>query len=256
MKNSGVTIKFTILIGCLISYVLPGATASFARDEGAEYKACIKLTKREPEFAFESALSWRDQGGGFPAQHCAALALIGMEKYHLAAPRLEKLADEMQASGEDFIVPILSQAANAWLLANNFDRANAVASAALEIDPENIELLIDRSHILAAAKNYQEAFDDLDLVLRLDPARSDALAYRAAARRQLGDNKRAMEDAGLALLLEPDLIDALIERGILYRLDGNSDKARKDWSKVLELSPNSPAGETVRKNIEKLELGN
>jgi len=254
MANFGVKLWGTTLFLSLIAYALPVSTKAYARDEAREYKACIKLTKREPEFAFESALSWRDQGGGFPARHCAALALIAMKKYHIAAPRLEKLAEEMQTSGLDLVVPILSQAANTWLLAENFSRANAVASAALEMEPDNIELLIDRSRILAAAENYQEAFNDLDLVLRLDPTRSDALAFRAAAWRQLGNNKRAMEDADLSLSLQPDLIDALIERGILHRLAGNREKAQQDWMKVLELSPNSPAGEIARKNIEKLEF--
>ncbi|MBL4667295.1 MAG: hypothetical protein JKY04_07955 [Sneathiella sp.] len=256
MLNSGeVPWQKTLFIG-LMAFVLTDATNALSRDEAKEYEACIKLTKREPEYAFESALSWRDQGGGFPARHCAALALIGMKKYHLAAPRLEALAEEMRAAGMEFVVPTLSQAANAWLLAKNYSRANAVASAALEMEPENIELLLDRSHILAGAKNYQEAFDDLDLVLRLDPSRSDALAYRAAAWRQLGNNNRAMEDADLALSLQPDLLDALIERGILLRLAGDIDGAKKDWMRILEISPNTPAADTAQKNIEKLELKN
>ncbi|MEH6402305.1 MAG: tetratricopeptide repeat protein [Sneathiella sp.] len=242
---------FPLVLLVLTTYGEHGKAAS--RDEAREYKACIKLTKREPELAFESALSWRDQGGGFPARHCAALALIGMKKYHIAAPRLEKLAEEMRASGSNFVIPTLSQAANTWLLAGNYERANAVATAALEIEPDNIELLIDRSRVLAHAENYQDAFNDLDKALRLDPTHIDALAFRAAAFRQLGDNKRAMEDAELALSLKPDQIDALIERGILHRLAGNPDQARKDWMNVLSISPYSPAGETARKNLEKLD---
>ncbi|MEH6496055.1 MAG: hypothetical protein V7740_09960 [Pseudomonas marincola] len=256
MLNSGrVPWQKSLFIG-LFAFVLSDAGDALSRDEGKEYKACIKLTKREPEFAFESALSWRDQGGGVPARHCAALALVGMKKYHLAAPRLEAIAEEMRKAGMEFVVPMLSQAANTWLLAENYSRANAVASAALELEPDNIDVLMDRSHILAGAKNYQEAFNDLDLVLRLDPTRFEALAYRAAAWRQLGNNERAMEDVDLALSLQPDFLDALIERGILYRLAGNIEDAKKDWMKVLELSPNTPAADTAQKNIEKLEFKN
>ncbi len=252
-KLSRVTALQIMLLTSL--FLLSNPYSAAARDEGAEYKACIKLTKHEPELAFGSALSWRDKGGGFPARHCAALALMEMKKYHLAAERMENIAQDMHKAGNAHVVPMLSQAANSWLLAENYSRAQAVASAALEIDPGNIEILIDRSRILAAAENYHEAFNDLDLVLRLDPTRADALAFRAATRRQLGDNNRAMEDIDLALSLEPNLIEALVERGILYRLAGNFDAARQDWARVLEISPNSPAGETARKNIEKLELG-
>ncbi len=235
--------------------MIANTQAAYARSENDEYKACLKLTKIEPELAFESALSWRDKGGGFPARHCAALALMGLKKYHLAADRMEKIAEDMHASGSTLVVTMLSQAANSWLLAEQYSRAHAVASAALDLEPGNIDLLIDRSRILAAAENYQDAFNDLDLVLRLDPTRSDALAFRAAAWRHLGNNERAMEDADLALTLNPGQIDALIERGILHRLAGNIDAARNDWSAVLEISPHSPAGEIARRNIQKLELG-
>ncbi|MCG8493110.1 MAG: hypothetical protein MI743_15930 [Sneathiellales bacterium] len=242
------------VLGWAFFFVTLLPTLSHATNAAEEYEACIKLTKREPELAFESALSWRDTGGGFPARHCAALALVGMKKYHLAAPRLEKLADEMAKSGSAFVIPVLSQAANAWLLAEDYPRANAVASAALELEPGNIELLIDRSRILAKAENYQEAYEDLDLVLRLDPTRPDALAFRGAALRQLGDNQRAMEDVELALSLQPDLVEALLERGILHRLTGNNDQARQDWLKVLDLSPHTPEGESARRNLEKLDV--
>ncbi|GLQ05278.1 tetratricopeptide repeat protein [Sneathiella chinensis] len=233
--------------------LLPPVLAE-AREEGEEYKSCIKLTRTQPELAFESALSWRDQGGGFPARHCAALALIGMKKYHIAAPRLEKLAQDMRESGSPLVVPTLSQAANTWLLAGDYPRANAVATAALEIEPDNTDLLVDRGRILAEAENYQDAFNDFDLALRLDPSRSDALTFRAAAWRQLGDNIRAMEDVELALSLQPDLVDALVERGILHRLAGNDDQARQDWLKVLEYAPHTPAGDTARSNLEKLDV--
>ncbi|WP_169566991.1 hypothetical protein [Sneathiella limimaris] len=245
--------RFLLLAGFLTVTI---ATPAAARSENDEYKACLKLTKREPELAFESALSWRDKGGGFPARHCASLALLEMKKYHLAAERMEQIAQDMHKAGSPLVVGMLAQAANSWLLAGDLQRAQAVASAALDIDPGNIELLIDRSRILAAADNYQDAFNDLDLALRLDPTRPDALAFRAAAWRHLGNNQRALEDVNLALDLQPDLVEALIERGILNRLEGNVDAARDDWLKVLQISPHSQAGDAARKNIEKLDLKN
>ncbi len=225
-----------------------------ARNDKEEYEACLKLTKREPEFALESALAWRDQGGGFPARHCAAVALVEMKKFHIAAPRLEKLAQDMRDAGSPLVITMLIQAANAWLLAEDYSRANAVATAALELQPNDVDLLIDRSRILAAAENYQDAFNDLDLAIRLDPTRVDALIYRAAAWRHLGNNDRAFEDADLALSLYPDQVDGLIERGIIYRLKGENDKARADWQRVLEITPNSQAGETARRNLEKMDV--
>lgn len=243
-------IRCSASLGLILLILMPAA----ARDEAHEYKSCLKLTRLEPEAAFESALTWRDQGGGFPARHCAALALVEMKKYHLAAPRLEKLAEDMMAAGEIHVVDLLIQTGNIWLLAKDPVRADAVFSAALEIEPDNIELMIDRARALAVAENYQTALGDLNKALQLDPARSDALAFRASAYRHLGNRTRALEDAELALSLEPGSVDALLERGILYRLEGQAGLARKDWLRVLEISPYSPAGELARINIEKLDV--
>ncbi len=224
------------------------------RDEQAEYNACLTLTKREPEMAFESALAWKGEGGGFPARHCEALALVALKKYHIAAPRMEELAEDMAGAGSPLAAKILSQAANIWLLADDASRGYAVASAGLEIDPENIDLLVDRSRMSARLGDYRAAREDLDRALQVDPTRTDALTFRAAAWRQLGNNPRALEDVELALSLTPDLPDALIERGILYRDSGRRDLARKDWMKVLDLSPYSVAGDTARINLENLDV--
>ncbi|MCR9214153.1 MAG: tetratricopeptide repeat protein [Proteobacteria bacterium] len=224
------------------------------RDEQAEYQACLTLTKREPEMAFESALAWKGEGGGYPARHCEALALVALKKYHIAAPRLEELAEDMANDGSPLAIAILSQAANVWLLEGDASRGYFVASAGLDIDPDNVDLLIDRSRMSAKLEDYQAARTDLDRALQVDPSRTDAMTFRAAAWRQLGNNERALEDVELALSLTPDLPDALIERGILYRQTGRKDLARKDWMKVLDLSPYSVAGDTARINLENLDV--
>ncbi|MEH6545153.1 MAG: tetratricopeptide repeat protein [Sneathiella sp.] len=243
---------------CLLSIVFVASHIALGsaqdRDEQAEYKSCLTLTTREPEMAFESALAWRDKGGGFPARHCAALALMEMKKYHIAAPHLEELAEDLRESGSPLVVAVLGQAANAWLLAENLQRAQAVASAGLEFEPDNIELRIDRARVFAQTNNFKAAFDDLDYALKLDPTRTDALVFRGAAWRQLGNNERALEDIELALSLTPDLLAGLVERGILFRLSGKDNLARADWLKVLNLSPYSIAAETARLNLEKLDV--
>ncbi|MZR29922.1 tetratricopeptide repeat protein [Sneathiella litorea] len=253
-RFSIILMAITISLAARPQLTLAAGAMDGVRTQESEYEACLTLTRREPEKAFESALAWRDSGGGFPARHCVALALVAMKKYDHAALTLEELAEDMQGAGSELLVPVLTQAANVWLLADEYDRANAVATTGLEIDPENINLLVDRSRILAKVGDYKGAFDDLDLALKLDPARSDALTFRAAAWRHLGDNARALEDVELALSLEPDLPDALIERGILYEAADKRDLARKDWLRVLDLATNTAAGDEARRHLESLDV--
>src|SRR5919108_545494 len=62
-----------------------------------EYEDCMTLARRVPADGYESALAWEGQGGGDPARHCAAVALIGMGKFTEAAERLESLAGTLGA---------------------------------------------------------------------------------------------------------------------------------------------------------------
>src|SRR5688572_26720358 len=56
------------------------------------YEVCLMTAKNEPEKGFEMAGKWQTLGGGPPAKHCEAIALIGMKEYGEAATRLEALA--------------------------------------------------------------------------------------------------------------------------------------------------------------------
>ncbi|SLN23492.1 tetratricopeptide repeat protein [Oceanibacterium hippocampi] len=223
-------------------------------DSAHQYAACINLTQRDPENAFESALAWHDEGGGTPADHCAAMALVALGEYGEAATRLEALADEMVRSNPDLVAQTLAQAANAWMLADASGRAEAVLTAALERAPEDPELLIDRARARAELGILDEAVSDLDLVLSLDPTRADALAFRAAARRHLGQTELALEDVETALVINPGSVDALLERGILRRMEGDRDGARHDWMTIIEIAANTPASDLARANIEQMDV--
>ena len=69
------------------------------------------LTRRDTMAAFEQALNWQDQGGGAPAKHCAAAALVAMKQFKEGATRLEALAQEIkQAEFEQVRIGALAQA--------------------------------------------------------------------------------------------------------------------------------------------------
>src|SRR5262249_20810934 len=55
------------------------------------YESCVAAINKNAADAFEMALSWRTQGGGLPADHCAALALLALDEPGEAASRLNAL---------------------------------------------------------------------------------------------------------------------------------------------------------------------
>ena len=225
-----------------------------AIDHAREYEDCMVLARAAPEAGFESALAWAAMGGGEGARHCAAVALIGLGHYAEAARRLEQLATAMGTGEVDLRSSVLAQAGQAWILAEDTGRAYAVQSAALEIDPGNVELLVDRSITLAGAASYWEAVDDLNRALELAPGRPDLLILRANAYRYLDAFDLAGDDLARALAREPDNPDGLLERGILRRLAGDPAGARQDWLRAIALGEDSPVADSARANLERLDL--
>ena len=244
---------FSALAGLSFAATALGAGAA-ELNHAEEYAACMTLAGEDPEAAFEAALSWETLGGAEPARHCAAVALLGLGHHAEAARRLESLAEALGRSRPDLRTGALAQAGQAWLRAGNAERAHAVQSAALDLAPDNVELLIDRGLTLATAENYRAALDDLNQAANLAPDRPDILIFRASAQRFLGALPEALADVERALLLDPGDPDGLLERGNLRRLTGDAAGARGDWLRILDLAPDSPAGDAARANLAALDL--
>lgn len=241
----------------LLALPLLLAAADARADEAAEaqaYRDCIALAQKDPAAAYEQASAWGSQGGGDPARHCGAVALIQLGHFEEAGRRLEDLAQTMKTEELRLRIEALAQAAQAWALAGKEERAFAAQTAALKLAPDNLELLIDRSIVLATAKNYRAALLDLDRAYKLAPQRPDVLVFRATVHRYLDSSEAALRDIQSAIRLDPNLPEAYLERGILKRLQGDRNGARRDWVKVLELGSDSPAADAARVNLELLDV--
>ncbi len=222
-------------------------------DQERAYLDCMILARAAPAEGFDSALGWATVGGGGGARHCAAVGLIGLGQYRDAAQRLERLAADLRSENLALSLDVLVQAGQAWLLAGETARAHTVQSAALDIDPDDVELLLDRSITLATAKNYWAAVDDLNRALELAPGRPELLILRASAYRILDALELAREDIAVALTRAPNNPDALLERGILRRLAGDETGARADWLRVIGLTEGTPTAAAARSIIENLD---
>lgn len=222
-------------------------------DHAAEYRACMRLAREAPQEGFDGARAWQNRGGGLAAEHCAAVALLGLERPEEAADALEALAVRAAAERPELRVPLLAQAGQAWLRAGQPGRARTVLSTALNLAPDSIELLIDRSIAHAGEGAWAAAVSDLDRVLALSPERVDALVLRASAKRRLADLAGAAADLERALALEPDDPDARLERGLLRRAAGDLAGARADFEAVVAEAPGSPSADSARLYLERLD---
>lgn len=250
--------RAAILVLAAAAFAAPlSAAPSYAQgadaDSAERYEQCMRLAERRPDDGFESALAWRDMGGGAAAEHCAATALIGLGLYDEAGRRLEEVGNDTRLEPA-LRGRLLGQAGQAWLLAGQPARAEAALTAAMQLLPNEVELKIDRSQARAALGDYENAVADLDAAAARAPDRADIFAFRAAAHRFLEHGDQARADVMRALNLQPNHQEALLELGNLKRLAGENDHAREAWLRVVTIDPDSAAANAARENIERMDV--
>jgi tetratricopeptide (TPR) repeat protein len=221
---------------------------------GPDYEQCLQMIDADPEGANDFADAWLATGGGEGATHCRALAQISLGDPETGAKLLDELGKRSKADALAR-ASVYDQAVQAWLMADQPDRAFESATAALALSPDDPDLLIGRSIAAATMERYLDSIDDLDRALKLDPKRFDALVLRAAAWRQEGKLDRAKDDIDRAMELNPDNPEALLERGILRQRLGDGPCARTDWQRAIELDPDSNTADLAQQNLALLEAG-
>ena len=210
------------------------------------------LAKSKPQKGFDAAITWIGLGGGDAAKHCQAVALLELKQYQEAATRQETLARKIRAP-KAFRASLFGQAGQAWLMADNLVHAMKILTAAIKLDPKNLNFYVDRAQIAAVQKDYKRALNDLDKVLEEEPVYVDALVFRASAKRQLNQTDSAAVDIGQALAKNEDHLEGLLERGMLRRMLNDISSARSDWLKIIKLAPDSETARFAQENIQNMD---
>lgn len=232
----------------LMAWVSPALSADSA---SARYVNCLHAADLDPERGLGLATEWSKNKGGAPAEHCAAVALVGLKQYAEAATRLDALG---RAPDMGHLRPeIFDQAGNAWMMAGYADKAVASFSAALALSANDGDLYADLARAQAMKKSWGEAEADLNEALSLQPRRADLLVLRASARDAEGKWKEARQDVDRALELKPFAPEALVERGQIARHAGDLDAAKRDFQSVLKVEKTGEAAETARQELEELD---
>ncbi|MDZ3835850.1 MAG: tetratricopeptide repeat protein [Rhodospirillales bacterium] len=245
--------RISAFAACVIALTLlapPGSAATGEGDAEAWYRGCMELADSDPGRALDQAEARRKAGGGTPAGHCAAVALVRLGRFEDGAKRFEALAGE--TNRPDLRAGLLDQAAGAWLLKGSAEKALPLLDAAIKIAPGDAPLRLGKAQALAGLGRYQDAVGELDRAVALEPSSADAYAFRASALRRLNREDAALADLERALSLEPQHPEALLERGILRQLRGNRSGARADWETLVAVAPKSVAADAARANLDAL----
>jgi tetratricopeptide (TPR) repeat protein len=232
----------------LLLFALLPLPALAATPDPQHYRLCLNAAQSNPSAGLIDAESWTKAGGGVAAQHCAAVALVGLKRYGEAGTRLDKLAAQRDLPDMSFRTEIFDQAGNAWLLAGDGAKAVQSFSAALALSAGDPDLFADLARAQAMRKNWQEVELDMNAALAITPHRPDLLVLRASARRARGRYAEAKADINEALKLKPGDGSALIESGLLRRQLGDVGGARRDFQAALK----TPSSAEAKENLDAL----
>lgn len=208
------------LASILLAALTPDAPLYPPSDGAApdpEYDACIAGLAQDVEKGRAAASQWYADGGGAPALHCLAVADLAAGFAKLSAIHLEELAARPDAGDELVRARILSQAAQAWLEAQEPQLAEKAIDAAFAAAPDAGELYLIQAAVKFAQNEMQATVDAVTAAGARGVASPEGYVLRGRALHALARNREAAEDVVAALKLDPLNVDALVLRGDLYQ---------------------------------------
>ena len=272
-------IKTYITKAALCAFLIPvsvlaqeaGNAPAAEPSEIDRYEDCMTQASSKPAEALNKALVWKEQEGGAPARHCEAVSLFNLAEYGEAAARFELIAADIrvgrgmpQVNGKKYaadkvmFASMLSQAAQAWLLAGELDKAHNAASQALSVVDKgsdvHIEVLLDRAQISAADEDFGLAMEDIEAALVFDPDNLTALLFKAAAQRAIGRFLEAKKAVDLAYTIDAGNPSVLLERANIAYMLGDKKSAHTDLLTIIRDYPDSHAAPSARINLERMAL--
>lgn len=121
--------------------------------------------------------------------------------------------------------------------AGKFEEAVVEYEQALEIEPENVDLLSNLGVAYYNLGQLDKAIDHYSRAIEIAPNDADIRSNLAAAYVQLDQLDNALEEYKKAVELNPSLAQAFFGLGVVYALKGRTDDAIQAFEKFQELDP-------------------
>jgi tetratricopeptide (TPR) repeat protein len=205
-------------------YLLPLlAMLAAAETVDPRYADCVELVNADLDLGRIAAQQWVGEGGGAEARHCLAVAELKAGFPKLAALRLEEIAQRNDA-GDDYVrARLLSQAAQAWLAADEPQQAGRALDQALALAPDSPELYLTAAKVYAAQERWQDVITAVNTAEQGEFVSAETFVLRGRARFVVGAYETAASDVVAALSHDPVNIDALVLRGELAQVGVSID---------------------------------
>lgn len=117
-----------------------------------------------------------------------------------------------------------------------FEQALSAFNKALDLNPNNPDILSHRGVAFLHLNQKKKCFDDLELSLRLDKSYSYRYACLAYAKEYFGDLEMAIELYEKAVEVDPDDAISHNNLGLLREKQGYQKQAERDFNKADKLA--------------------
>ena len=152
------------------------------------------------------------------------------------------VSDLTEAMRLDPNIDVSKERGDAWNLAGNMDNALRDYTAAIELDPKNYFLYLQRIDIYEKRQQWDEVIEDYNEILRYgkEVESSDSwlgrvFLARGGAWQKKGRVDEALRDFSEAIQAAPTDPAGYIHRGKLRHAQGNSKEALADLNKAIKL---------------------
>jgi tetratricopeptide (TPR) repeat protein len=122
---------------------------------------------------------------------------------------------------------------------DDYEKAIADYSAAIELEPQNAAAFIARSRAYYQQEDYEKVIADCTAAIDFDPEEPNAFFVRGNAFLETEQLDKAIADYNLVIKLAPDFYGSYHNRGIAYFNKGDYKSAIASYEKALELNPES-----------------
>jgi cytochrome c-type biogenesis protein CcmH/NrfG len=120
-------------------------------------------------------------------------------------------------------------------------------------DPKNRPAWVRLGNVYFDSNQYMEAIQAYSKALELQPNDPDVITDRALMYRSIGDSQRAASELRRAAEMDPKHLNSAMNLGVVLRYDLNdSEGAMKAWQSYLDRNPPADMAERIRKELEAL----
>ncbi len=106
---------------------------------------------------------------------------------------------------------------------------------AIEFDPQNINVYINRGITYSTQEQHQQAIEDYKEAIALDARNVDSYISRGIAYSGLGKHQQAIQDYNNAIAIDPDNADAYYAKGFTLVLQ---EESKQEASEAFQQAAN------------------